>query len=377
MSEPTNSRQPSSLTGCRILIIDDEPANVRMLECVLSEGGYRNYRAITDPRQTLQVLDEFKPDLILLDLLMPYVDGFLVLKQIARQAAPDSYLPILVLTADVTRKTKQKALSAGAHDFLTKPFDITEALLRIRNLLETRLLHLQLAHQNTVLEQKVKERTRDLEEAQYEMLERLSIAAEYRDDETDEHAKRVGLMSERLAIALGVSAERAAVIRRAAALHDIGKIGIPDAILLKPGKLTPEEMQIMRTHTVIGSRILSGSLSALLQTAEVIASTHHERWDGKGYWRGLAGEAIPLEGRIVTVADAFDAMTHDRPYRRALSLDTALNELCRNSGKQFDPTVVAALVGEDLSDLLNLSGATAGALMRTEALRSLKPALQG
>jgi putative two-component system response regulator len=167
------------------------------------------------------------------------------------------------------------------------------------------------------------------------------------------------------------------VIRRAAALHDIGKIGIPDAVLLKPGKLTPEEMQIMRTHTVIGSRILSGSLSALLQTAEVIASTHHERWDGKGYWRGLAGEAIPLEGRIVTVADAFDAMTHDRPYRRALSLDTALNELCRNSGKQFDPTVVAALVGEDLSDLLNLSGATAGALMRTEALRSLKPALQG
>ena len=360
MPEFPSSVRPPELTSYRILLIDDEPANVHLLECLLQQGGYANYRGITDSRQALPLYEEFKPDLILLDLLMPQLDGYAVMRQIRAHTPPETYLPILVLTADITPRAKQKALSAGAHDFLTKPFDLTEVLLRIRNLLETRHLHLQLSAHNAVLEERVRSRTRDLEEAQYEILDRLSLAAENRDDVTGEHARRVGLLSERLALALGVPPSRAEIIRRAAALHDLGKIGIPDSILLKSGTLSPEEMEVMRTHTLIGARILSESRFPVLQAAELIALTHHERWDGTGYSPGSAGESIPLEGRIVAVVDAFDAMVHDRPYRKAMSLEAALQELSKQSGRQFDPRVVEALVSEARLSLLKLADATAG-----------------
>jgi putative two-component system response regulator len=359
MPQFPSSIRPPALTAYRILIIDDEPANVQLLEHVLAEGGYVNYRGITDSRHALPSFEEFKPDLILLDLLMPYIDGFAVMRQIRARTPAEAYLPVLVLTADVTSRTKLKALSAGAQDFLTKPFDLTEVLLRIRNLLETRHLHLQLAASNADLEEKVRHRTRALEEAQYEILERLSMAAEYRDDVTGEHAKRVGVVSERIALALGTPPDRAAIIGRAATLHDLGKVGIPDSILLNRGALTPEEREVMKSHTLIGSRILSGSRSPVLQAAETIALTHHERWDGTGYSPGLAGESIPLEGRIVAVVDAYDAMINDRPYHKAISRESALEELAAQSGRQFDPQVVAALLTEFHSSLLNLAGVTA------------------
>jgi len=216
---------------------------------------------------------------------------------------------------------------------------------RVKILLFTRRLYLQTQQENLRLEERVRERTRALEEAQRGAFRSLAVAGEYRDDETGRHADRVGELSADLARELGLDDSEVWLIRHAAPLHDLGKIGIPDAILRKPGKLTPEEMDVMKTHTAIGAAILAGGGSAVLQLGEVVALTHHERWDGEGYPTGLAGGEIPLVGRIVSVADAFDAMTHSRPYRTSvLSAKRAAAEIDRLKGAQFDPTVTSALV---------------------------------
>jgi putative two-component system response regulator len=249
-----------------------------------------------------------------------------------------------MLTADVSAETKQQALAFGAKDFVTKPFELTEVRLRIKNLLETRFLHLQLQGQNQLLEIKVRERTRDLEEARIESLQRLSLAAEFRDDATGQHTQRVGRVSALLAQALGLPDELVQLVRLAAPLHDVGKIGIADAILLKPGKLDPDEFRVMTTHTTIGGHILSGSQSPLLQLAEQIALSHHECWDGGGYPLGLRGEDIPLAGRIVSVADVFDALTHRRPYKEAWPAGDAAAEIERQGRSKFDPRVVEAFL---------------------------------
>lgn len=323
----------------RILIIDDEPANVRLLERLLQQEGFASLESATDPRQALPLFTEFRPDLILLDLHMPHLDGFAVLKQIRARIREDDYLPIIVLTADVTGEAKQQALSMGAMDFLTKPLDHTEVRLRIRNVMHTRFLYQQLQNQKQILEEKVHERTGELEQANLEALERLALAAEFRDDDTGQHTQRVGHTSAILAQALSFAPDQVELIRRAAPLHDVGKIAIPDAILRKPGKLTPEEFEIIKTHTTIGARILSGSRSRPLQVAEEIALTHHERWDGTGY-AGLAGEKIPLAGRIVALADVFDALTHDRVYRKAWPFEQAIGEIELQRGRQFEPRLV-------------------------------------
>jgi len=330
--------------GARILIVDDQQANVRLLERVLESAGYTQVFGTTDSREAVPLALQCRPDLILLDLSMPHMDGFEVMRQLGQHLSPDEYLPILVLTADITSEAKQQALSIGAKDFLTKPFEITEVLLRIRNLLHARFLHVALQGQNQVLDQKVRERTRQLEKAHLEILERLALAAEYRDDCTGRHTQRVGRLSALLAGALGLAEEEVVLFRRAAPLHDVGKIGIPDLILLKPGRLTPEEFAVMKTHTTIGARILSGGSFPLLKLAEEIALRHHERWDGSGYPGGLAGEAIPLSGRILAVADSFDALTHERPYKQAWPVEEAMAEVASQSGRQFDPRVVAAFL---------------------------------
>ncbi len=288
-----------------------------------------------------------KPDLILLDLHMPHVDGFAFLERIKPLIGEGDYLPILVLTADITQEAKKRALSLGAKDFLTKPFDTTEVLLRVRNLLETRALHLQQADENMRLEHKVRERTQDLEEARIEILARLARAAEFRDDITGKHTHRVGELAARLATGIGLPREEVEMIRLAAPLHDVGKIGISDNILLKPGPLTTDEFEVMKTHTTIGAEILSGSQVPLLILAREIAFTHHEQWDGRGYPPGLREHAIPLPGRIVAVADACDSMTNDRPYRKALPVQEALETLRRGAGGQWDNSVVEAF--EDMS----------------------------
>ncbi len=335
--------QDRLLATSRILIVDDQPSNVMLLEGILQEEDFTSYRGLTDPREALSAFIEYLPDLILLDLQMPYLDGFAVMKQLQACVAPGDFLPILVLTADITPEAKRRALTEGALDFLTKPFDATEVVLRIKNLLQTRSLHLQLQKQNEVLDEKVRERTADLEATQLEILERLALAAEYRDDDTGEHTKRVGEITARIAEALGWPQVEVKLIRRAAPLHDVGKIAIPDSILLKPGKLTPDEFEQMKTHTVLGAKMLSGGRFPLLQLAEQIALTHHERWDGTGYI-GLHEEAIPMAGRIVTVADVFDALTSKRPYKEAWTARDAIEEIQRQRGHQFDPDVVDAFL---------------------------------
>jgi putative two-component system response regulator len=326
-----------------ILIVDDHEPNVLLLESILKPAGYRNYRGITDPRQAVAAFVQFRPDLVLLDLVMPHLDGVSVMRELRSRIADEDYLPILVLTADITAEAKEQALSMGAADFLTKPFDVTEVLLRIRNLLQTRFVTLQLHHQKMILQEKVRERTRELEEAQSEILKRLALAAEYRDDETGRHTQRVGELSALLARAIGLPEDEVELIRQAAPLHDLGKIGVSDSILLKKGRLTDDERSHMETHIAIGGKILSGSRLPLLQLAMDVALYHHENWDGTGH-TGIKGEAIPIVGRIVAVADVFDALISERPYKKAWQSADALSEIERLSGSKFDPRLVDAFL---------------------------------
>jgi len=331
-------------SGATILIVDDHVNNVHVLTRILARAGYPNVVGTSDARQALPLLLERRPDLVLLDLHMPHLDGFAVLEQLQHHVPRDTYLPVLVLTADIGPETRQRALSMGARDFLGKPFDAGEVLLRIKNLLEARFLHLELQEQNAHLEDRIRQRTRELEAAQIEIIERLALAAEYRDDETHQHTRRVAEISAHLARRLGLGEEPVSLIRLAAPLHDLGKISIPDQLLLKLDHLTPDEFLRMKAHADAGARILSGSRFPLLQLAEQIARTHHEHWNGEGYGSGLAGESIPLASRIVAIADVFDALTHPRPYKRAWSVDEAVEEIRRQRGRQFDPRIVDAFL---------------------------------
>lgn len=337
-------------TQSRILIIDDEEGNVDVLTRMLKAAGYKSVQGTTDSTQAVPLLHQFRPDLILLDLTMPVMDGFAVLEQLAPLIPRDGYLPILILTGDIRFEARQRALSSGAKDFLLKPFDMTEVLLRIKNLLVTRDLYLLLQEQNQTLEVRVAARTRELEDARVEILQRLSDAAEYRDDETGQHTKRVATIAVAIGRSMGLDHPTLELLRWASPLHDVGKIGIPDSVLLKPGRLSEAEMEIMKSHTTIGARILMGGQSTLVQMAETIALNHHERWDGKGYPRQLAGDQIPLEARLVAVADVFDALTHARPYRAAWSVEETRAEIERGAGKHFDPEITRVFLGLSLDD---------------------------
>lgn len=332
-----------------VLIVDDQEYNVSLLERILGRAGFKNVYSTMDSLQVERLLTEVNPDIILLDLHMPGMDGIATLKMIRRQSEADHYLPVLMLTADLTTEAKQQGLQAGVNDFLTKPYDRTEVILRITNLLRTRFLHNQLQQHNNLLEEKVWERTKELEQAQIEILQLLGRAAEYRDDMTGQHTQRVGELSGLIAERLGLSEQEASMIRIAAPLHDIGKIGIPDDILLKPGRFEHHEFERMKSHTSIGSSILEGSSFKLLKLAKFIAQSHHEKWDGSGYPQGLKGEEIPLEARIVALADFYDALTHERPYKRAWTSEETLAEIEAQRGEHFDPQLVDVfiqLVGE-------------------------------
>ncbi|MCH7563268.1 MAG: HD domain-containing protein [Gemmatimonadetes bacterium] len=310
---------------------------------MLRRGGYTFLALQNDSSTAVDTFRQFRPDLVLLDLHMPGMDGFQVMEALQGLVPEGEYVPFVVLTGDLDPEIRARALSSGAKDFLAKPYEYNEVLLRIRNLLETRMLHQQLREHNDLLEEKVRERTKDLEETRTELLRHLAMAAEYRDDVTGRHAERVGVLSALLARRLGLSEEVVRLIRYAAPLHDVGKIGIPDSILMKSGPLSKAEFEVMKSHTHIGARILAGGRFPLLELAGEIALTHHERWDGKGY-TGMAGERIPLVGRIVAVADVFDSLSHERPYKPACDLEEAMGIIEGGRGSHFDPRVVDAFV---------------------------------
>lgn len=340
----------TDLSHARILIVDDELANTVLLGKILRSAGYDQVVSCNEPEEAVQRFQEARAageafDLLCTDLHMPRMDGLQVIDQVMAMVDDDSFFPILVLTADVSPEAEQDALARGAKDFLTKPFRKDQIRLRVANLLRTRFLQQRLKLHVERLEELVHERTIELEAARLDVLDRLAAAAEYRDYNTGRHTLRVGMLSGLLAKELGLPHDETDLIRRAAPLHDVGKIGIPDHILLKPGRLTPDEFVVMKQHAEIGWRILSGSDSELLELAASIARTHHEKWDGSGYPRGLAGEEIPIEGRIAAVADVFDAVTSARPYKKAWPLADAVALLEKGKGQHFDPELVEIFLG--------------------------------
>ena len=330
--------EDKKIKEAKVLIVDDQPANVTLIEKMLEIDGYINVISTTDPCQVERLYRQQNSDLVLLDLNMPVMDGYQVLAKI-REVDPD-YPPIIVLTAQSDRESRIKALDLGARDFLAKPFDRVELMTRIRNMLEVRILSNAMKHQNEILDGMVKERTRELHDTRLEVIRRLGRAAEYRDDMTGFHIVRMSRYAQAIARVAGMSEKEAEMLLNASPMHDIGKIGIPDSVLMKPGKLDAEEWKIMQTHVEIGVEILSGSAFELMNMAAEIAQTHHEKWDGSGYPAGLSGNDIPLSGRIVALADVFDALTTERPYKKAWPLDDALDYIKEQSGKHFDPGLV-------------------------------------
>lgn len=328
-----------------ILVVDDELANIRLLEKILATKGFRNVTCTQDPTEVLSLFQQHNSDLILLDLDMPVLDGYGVLDEL-NVLTGNNPPPILVLTAQHMQEYRQRALDSGAKDYVTKPFDANELLSRVRNLLEVRIAHNFMQHQNEILEQKVQERTKAIHDTRLQVVRRLGRAAEYRDNETGLHIIRMSKMAVVIARAAGMDEEQCDLLLNAAPMHDIGKIGIPDNILLKPGKFESDEWAIMQTHAQIGADILSGDDSELMIMAHDIALSHHEKWNGKGYPNALEGEAIPLTGRITAVADVFDALTSVRPYKKEWSIEKAVDLIKEESGQHFDPRLVELFLQE-------------------------------
>jgi len=326
-----------------ILIVDDREENVLLLESILIQAGYRNFASLTDPTLVEAHYLEHGFDLLLLDIRMPKMSGFEVLRRLD-EISGDDYLPVLVLTAQTDVETKIKALELGAKDFVTKPFLKQEVQLRIANMLKIRNAYNQERRLNQILETRVIERTAEVVDTQFEIIRRLARAGEYRDNETGMHVIRVGKSTQLLARSLGYSDEFSELVMHASTMHDVGKIGVPREVLMKPGELDEGEWKLVRSHTTIGGQILAGSPSPVIKMGERIALSHHERWDGGGYPNGLAGGKIPLEGRICGVADFFDSLTIDRPQRTALGNDEVVDMLREASGTQFDPDVVDAFM---------------------------------
>lgn len=331
--------QTDTMKDAHILIIDDEPVNLKLLDKTLRSQEYRQLTLIEDPRKVLEIYQQQRVDLILLDINMPHLDGYQIMEQL--KALHDPIMPpIVILTAQRSKDYLIRALNAGARDFITKPFDRNELLMRVHNLLEAQLAHRLLHDQKSTLEEMVRERTEEIQQTRLQIVQRLGMAAEYRDEETGGHILRMSYISALLAKAIGWNDNECELMLVASPMHDIGKIGIPDNILLKPGKFEAEEWRIMQTHADIGARLLDGDDSDLMSMARDIALSHHEKWDGSGYPQGLVGDDIPQSARIAALADVFDALTSERPYKKAWSVESAVDLIKENSGKHFDPQLV-------------------------------------
>ena len=327
-----------------VLVVDDTPDNIDVMNGILREH-YRVKVALNGQKALDAASSNDPPDIILLDIMMPGMNGYEVCEKLKSDARTRA-IPVIFVTAMSEIQDEQKGLEMGAVDYITKPVSPPIVLARTRT-------QLALYDQQRELEAKVRERTVQLNETRLEVVQRLGRAAEYKDNETGLHVIRMSHYSRILAKAAGFPDEEADVILNASPMHDVGKIGIPDAILLKPGKLDDEEWEIMRKHPAMGAGIIGKHEPGMLETARVVALTHHEKWDGSGYPRGLAGEEIPIEGRIVAIADVFDALTTARPYKEAWPVDKALEVLEKDAGSHFDPDLVPLFLN-NVSEVLEI-----------------------
>ena len=356
-------RNAFNTTQFKLMVVDDEPTNVKLVRRLLELQGYERFITTTDSREALGLIESEQPDCVLLDLMMPHLSGVDVLRAV-RSATELEHIPVIILTAIADRPTRCQVLAEGATDFLTKPIDPAELGPRVSNILAVKGYQDQLLRYNHDLEKAVRERTAQLEQAHRQVALCLATAAEYRDNDTGLHVIRVGRYARMIGEELGIVNEQADLLEDAAQLHDVGKIGVPDAILLKPGRLSVEEFEVLKKHCNFGDRILRTeaaepnrplqrtvpeegaacrlAASPLLAMASRIALSHHEWWNGSGYPRGLAGEEIPLEGRITAVADVFDALSSKRCYKEAFPLDECFEIMKQERGTHFDPAVFDA-----------------------------------
>ncbi len=341
-----------------VLVCDDELMNRKVASKILKKEGFDVVEAV-DGKEAITVLQTTKVDLILMDLMMPVMDGYEATKLI-KESEEFCDIPIIVISALSDKSAITKALEFGAIEYLTKPFDIIDFRLRVQNCVKIGVYQNMLKERKLLLESEVKEKTKELQMAlnevqnsEKEILSILEKTAEYRDNETSAHTRRVGEMSAFIASKLGWSEERVELMRLASPMHDIGKVGIPDNILLKPGKLDDEEFDIMKTHAEIGYEILSKKQTPLLLLSAEIALNHHEKYNGTGYPNGLKGDDIKLSGAIVSVTDVFDALLSERPYKKAFSIEKTIEIITADSGTHFDPKVVDIFL-ENIDELIEL-----------------------
>lgn len=333
--------------GAKILIVDDERRNRMLLTKLMTDEGYESEEA-NNGSQAIMLAETSPPDLILLDAMMPEMDGFEVAMKL-KNGEKTQGIPIIMVTALDDQKSLERGLACGIEEFINKPVKANQVQIRVRNLLRLKLANDILLNHNGLLDEQVKQRTRELEKSTEESIYMLMRAAEYRDDETGAHVKRISYYCKYLAKALGMDDDYCRTIFLASPLHDIGKIGIPDAILLKPAGFEPDEWKIMQSHTIIGAKILSGqNSSSYIEMGKDIAQSHHECWDGSGYPNGLKGEEIPLSARIMSICDVYDALRSKRPYKEPFDHQTAMQKIEHGDERlklgHFDPDIKAKFI---------------------------------